>query len=183
MQAETTNYRDFEDGQQSEQDKGLLVRFFMRTNPATEKSMPYVDIKTPGNRGGGYCGPARKDHIKRFPEHYKAFENRMDMPDEGTPVTKWPLISEERAEQLTFQHIKTVEQLALVPDGNLTSLMGGNALKARAIKWLEDNAKVKQAEALKSELEARDKRIEELEARLDRISDDRVTSVPKNGKK
>ena len=73
--------------------------------------------------------------------------------------------------------------MALVPDGNLTGIMGGNALKARAIKWLEDNAKVKQAEALKSELDARDKRIEELEARLDRISDDRVTSVPKNGKK
>jgi hypothetical protein len=169
MQNIEYNHEDFEQTAQSKQDEGLLVKFFMKRKPTTGNMAEYVDIRIPGTRSGGYCGPARVDHVSRFPRHYAAFKNRMEMPSDGTPLIDWPMIGTDRAQELTFHNIKTVEQLASVSDTHSSKFMGMESLKRQAKEWLEDEVEKNKANELKAELAARDEKIAELEAKMEEL--------------
>lgn len=136
----------FEQGN-NEGDKNLLVKFFNKPKENKAKSAEagrpifedtcYVDIRVAGSRNGHVCRPATMRDKQRFPRHYSAFENRHEMPTEGTPLAEWPLMSRSQAEEFAFINVKTVEQLATMPDNNVQKFMGGFALKQKAVEWLE----------------------------------------------
>ena len=190
MQTAEYNHEDFSSNSQSEADKTLLVKFYIKSLPDKEatakearpmfKDVEMVDIKVPGQRDG-VARPATYRDKTRFPRHYEAFKARVELPAEGTPLAEWPAISRSMADQLSFINIKTVEQLADFHDSSMTGVPGAQTLKQKAKDWLEatkDDAILAQ---LRDELTARDtiiegqeknikilmKRLEKLEAAAD----------------
>ena len=166
------NAQDFEQSQQQQMDATLLVKFFEKPVPdqaATKeegrpmfKDVEFIEIRTPGNRDA-VCRPARQRDIDRFPKHYEAYKDRISTDHlEGTPLSEWAPMARSRVEELAFHNVKTVEQLAGMPDSNVSQFMGMNVMKQKAQQWLQQAQDGKASAELHSELEKRDGEIAEL---------------------
>ena len=148
MQTADFNHNDFSNT--AEADKALMVRFFYKNVQNKMESQKqgrpifaektYIEIRIAGQRDAQACRPATHADKQRFAAHLEAFEKRVEPPTEGMPLIEWALMTRTQAEELSFLHIKTVEQLATVKDGNIQNFMGGYELRKKAIKWLETNA-------------------------------------------
>ena len=182
------NAQDFEQSQQSQLDATLLVRFFIKPRPdarATKKEgrpifkdVEFIEIRTPGNRDA-ICRPARNTDINRFPKHYQAYKDRVGTDHlEGTPLGEWPLMARSQVEELAFHNIKTVEQLAGMPDSNVSQFMGMNMIKQKAQQWLKQAEEGKASAELHEELEKRDSEIAELKAAVAALTEAQ-TAAPK----
>lgn len=153
MQTADFNHNDFQQGQESRMDESLFVKFFLRERKDNEKTISegrpiykeveYVEIRVAGKRDAQACRPATHADKQRFPRHYEAFQQRTELPIEGTPLSEWPQISRSQVEELAFLNVKTVEQLLEVSDTNITQLQGGYTLKRRAQEWLESASATK----------------------------------------
>lgn len=143
------NHNDFSN--QSEADKALMVRFFYKERPDNArttlegrpvfKEVVYVEIRVAGQRDVQACRPATVVDKQRFAAHLEAFEKRVEPPIEGMPLKEWPQITRTEAEELTFLHVKTVEQLATMKDSNLQAFRGGYGLRDKAVAWLASTSK------------------------------------------
>ena len=162
---------------QREADKNLLVKFFTKPRQdmaETEKQgrpiykdVEYVDIKIPGNRNSGACRPATQADKQRFPDHYRAFKDRITEDYiEGTLLAEWPLISRSMAQELTFFHVKTVEQLATMADGQAAKFMGLAGIRQKAKTWLEAAKKDKPLWEMDEKIKAQAAEIEDLKQAL-----------------
>ena len=173
------NADNFDTTKQAALDDTLLVKFFtkQRADAAASdaagrpifKDVIYIDIKIPGSNTGGACRPARPGDIARFPRHYAAFKQRMEMPESGTPLSEWPQVTRSLAEELAFYNVKTVEQLANMADVNVSNFMGLAGFKQKAVEWLELVNDQKQADDLQRELSKRDKEIDELRMQIENL--------------
>lgn len=161
--------------------EGLLVKFTMHPIQNYEKSqeagrpifeeIPFVDIRVPGDRSNHQFRPAAEIDLRRWPKHWEAFQNRVEAPSEGTPLEEWPSINKALVEELKFFHIKTIEQLANISDSNAQNFMGMQDLKAKAKAWLAQAGENAEAEALASELTKRDDMIQDLQIKLDALTE------------
>lgn len=177
------NYEDFDQARQKEQDEKLLVKFYLDTTRDKEasekqgravfKEREFVDIRVPGQRGTVVIRPATDRDRARFPRHYAAFKQRVELPMEGTPLKEWPVISRSLAEELAFSGVKTVEQLANVPDHSISAIMGGKGFKAKAQAWLDRAQAEVSLNQMEAELAKRDKLIEEMQAKLSELTADK----------
>lgn len=148
MQTADYDHNDFTNT--AEADKALMVKFFyknVQNKLETQKQgrpvfreKTYIEIRIAGQRDAQACRPATHQDKQRFAAHFEAFEKRMEPPTEGMPLAEWALISRTQAEELSFLHIKTVEQLATVKDSNMQNFMGGYGLREKAVKWLETSS-------------------------------------------
>jgi hypothetical protein len=179
MQTAEFNHQDFEPSAQSKQDENLLVKFFtkqredktasLKEGRPIFKDVEYIDIKVPGQRSGGACRPAQHMDRKRFPRHYAAYQQRKEMPLEGTPLGEWPLMTRTQVEELSFHNVKTVEQLVGMSDGLAANFMGMNGLRQKAKMWLEkteDTARINEIETLKADNEEKAEKILTLESQM-----------------
>jgi len=194
MQALDVDYHDFDSGHQSEADKTLLVKFYHKSVQDFEetsvegrpifKEKEYINIRIPGQQDE-VSRPAKYDDKQRFPRHYSAFQQRMEMPIEGTPLTEWPAITRSLADQLAFQGIKTVEQMSNLNDNNMGSLHGMQTLKQKAKDWLDSTKDDGVLSRLRDELSSRDALIEtqqgQIAIMLSRI--EALEEPPKSSKK
>lgn len=173
MQTADYNHNDFSNT--SEADKALMVRFFYKNvenkmesqaqGRPVFKEKTYIEIRIAGQRDAQACRPVTHNDKQRFAAHFEAFEKRMEPPTEGMPLAEWPQISRSQAEELSFLHIKTVEQLATVKDGNMQNFMGGYALREKAQKWLE----LTNAETVDREKEEMRAELAELKAQMAKL--------------
>ncbi len=175
------NVDDFANAQQRKMDEGLLVRFYPKAMPDNAQTMKQgkpcfkdvdiIEIRVPGQKNF-VARPCREKDIMRFPRHWEAYQTRTknDPLIEGTLLTEWPLVTRSQVEELAFSNVKTVEQLAAMPDSNASQFMGMNNLKQKAIEWLKRAAKGAEAEKLEQELAKRDAEIAELKAAVKTLS-------------
>lgn len=78
--------------------------------------------------------------IKRFPLAWDAFLRDEDLRPEGTPLEDCEAIPKERVPGLKAAQIKTVEELAALPDRSLQRIgLDARALQRAASAWLEEN--------------------------------------------
>lgn len=148
MQQAEFNHNDF--GDTAEADKSLMVKFFykevqnkmesQKQNRPVFREKLYIEIRIAGQRDVQACRPATHADKQRFPRHLDAFERRVEAPTEGMPLVEWPKITRSQAEELSFNNVKTVEQLASMKDSNLAKMMNGYSLRDAAVKWLELNS-------------------------------------------
>lgn len=160
MQTADFNVDSFQQSNQREADKHLLVKFYLAPKKDNARSIEegrpifkdvdFVDIRVPGNRDNVIIRPASRDDINRFPDHYKAYQDRLEVPEEGTPLSEWSGMSRSMAEELSFAHVKTVEQLANMADSQVGKFMGLYSIKDRAKAWLEQAASQKPFMELKA---------------------------------
>ncbi|GAG85839.1 unnamed protein product [marine sediment metagenome] len=166
---------DFRQGNEAKMDDQLMVKFFFKERENKEetlkqgrpifKDVEYIEIRVAGKRDAQACRPATWADKNRFPRHYEAFEKRTEMPEEGTPLTQWPQISRSQVEEFAYMHVKTVEQLVDMSDTNCHKIHGGLLLKRRASEFLEAS----DATALIAEKEALQKRLADMEAKMEAI--------------
>ena len=168
---------------QGNPDDNLFVKFYThpRENQAKSKEegrpifedVPYVEIRSPGDKDNIVRKPVTQKIKERFPRHWQAFEVRSEeILIEGTPLTEWPGVTRSQAEELKFFNVYTVEQLATMADSNVQGRMGMTVLKEKAKAYLEnadENALKQQLADSKKENEDLKGQMAELMARVNEI--------------
>lgn len=128
----------------------------------------YIKIMVP-NAIDGVDRPANENDIKRFPKSYEAYQTGKEPAESGMPVEEWPQITTSEVAMLRALNIKSVEQLAEVPDSGIHRLgPGGHGLKTKAQKYLSSQ----------SEIGTLQSRIKELERKLEK-AETSVSEEPK----
>lgn len=118
--------------------------------------------------------PATDMDKARFHAHFRKFMDRNQEDYDGVsgmPLIEWPGVTRSQAEELRFFNVMTVEHLANMTDGNASKFMGIQALKIKAIKYLE----VSKVEAAAEQLTASAARMETLEQRLEEMAVENAT--------
>lgn len=148
---------------------GLAVQFYSRPMinefQSAQAQRPiyepfdFVKIWTPGNTLNIIDTVVREDHKQRFPLQWQAYQNRsgadIDTRMTGTPVTEWPRITREQAEELRGMKFFTVEAIANASDAQLQGIgmvagMSAFAFRDEAKRFLhvaEAAAKLSEADA------------------------------------
>lgn len=164
---------NFEEAQQSDADKRLLVTFFREAVQSEFKSIeagrPIFDdidmirIMTPGSRDTT-VGIAHYGYQQRFPRQWTQYKQNAEQTGSGTPLSAVPWLTNARVAELAVFHIRTVEQLANMPDNAAQRFMDHHALKQQAAAFLEAAKGAAPMLKLQAELSARDEQIAELRA-------------------
>lgn len=132
--------------QPQQQRDTLAVRFFLKPQKNEKKSRDagrpiyedteQVEIRIPGDRDV-LVRPATAEDKARWDRQYEAFKKNQDQTTaSGMPLGEWPLITGALREELGYFGIKTVEQLAGVPDVQLQRIGPLMALRQKARDWV-----------------------------------------------
>lgn len=77
-------------------------------------------------------------HLGYFEAVFKAFKEGEEVPVSGTPIRSWPQLDPSMAKTLLSLNIRTVEDLATLPDEGLNRIgMHARKLQQQAVAWLE----------------------------------------------
>lgn len=125
----------------------------------------YIKVIVPGDATLMINRPVRETDKSRFPRQYQAFLVGKSQ-QLGTPLKGWPHITPAQADELAFFKILTVEQLAVVSDGNAQKYMGLNELRSKAKNYLEAEKSEAPFQRMNAELAGRDEKISTLQAEL-----------------
>ena len=120
--------------------------------------------------------PKVAEDEKRWPDHWKAYKENTEAPTDGTPIKSFPNLTPADIENLSRQHIRTVEELLEISEPQLQKVLGGRALATRkqATEWLDYRKG-------KTETQQLLRRIEELEKQLGNDTDDVPKRAEGNG--
>lgn len=157
--------------QATDDDKRLFVQFTMESRLDKRASqeagvnkyrdVEFVTIRIPGDKTVSIHRPVSPSDKQRFPLQYAAFKNSVTGEQiVGTPLSLWPGIKPSQVKELEYFNIRTVEQLAAMPDsGGGSGMMGIQAIKQSAKQFIE--ARKSEAPILKmqEELATRDSQI------------------------
>jgi len=134
------------------------------------KQREFIKILIPGDRLNTVVRPVQRtgvlpsDDRMRFAKAYAAFKAKGDAPaHDGTPLSLWPVVPADLAEEFKYLNIFTVEQLADLADTYVSKIPMGHEWKRKAAAFrdaLKDNAQVVK---MQKELEERDNRIDTME--------------------
>ncbi len=162
-------------------DNSLSVRFYMgkkldEAKTAEEgrpiyKQREHVIILVPGDKLSKVDRPVMHSDKIRFPVQYARFKNNVEQEITGTPLAAWPSCTEAQRAELEHFNIRTVEQLANMPDANAQGMMGIITLKNAAKKFIEQARDNAATEKLNKALAERDARMAELLAKLEDATD------------
>jgi hypothetical protein len=82
--------------------------------------------------------PVRDDHRKKYAAQYEAWKKGEEAPLNGIPLKEFPQMTPADIANCHKCHIRTVEELAEFPDGQIERLGGrGYSLKNAAKKFIE----------------------------------------------
>jgi len=171
-----------------EEDKKLLVRFYMHPVQQTAKSIKagrkifkdteYIEILIPGDKHSTIRRQVSNMDRNRFAEAYKRFQMGMSNQTEGTPLSALLWMTEAKIKEYEYFNILTVEQLAQASDGSqAASIMGFPEDKRKANSFMDSanseaplsemRAKLDEREA---QLEMLQKQVQEMNARMEKQS-------------
>lgn len=130
----------------------------------------YVKIRVPGDKLLVQDVPARVDHKKRWPElwqRYAASKSKDGTQASGTPLEMASFLNPALVEELKFQRIRTVEQLAGISDGTLQAMgMGMGAHRDRARAFVEAARGAAPMLQMQAEIKRQQNEMEVLKAQL-----------------
>lgn len=128
---------------------GAFPRFYVDKAPDKARSdadgvprfrdVEMVEITVPGDRLNIVHRIVNDEIRKRWPRAYEAFRQDREAPTDGTPIEQLPGMTASRTEELRYFHVRTIEQLAGMPDDLLKKAapMDGFALREKAARWVE----------------------------------------------
>ena len=124
-----------------------------------------------------------KDKV-RFPKSWEAYQTGKEAAVSGYPVEEWTRLTVSELKVLQACQVKTVEQLAELPDSGLHRLgIGAMEMKMRAQRFIEEGAS---GPELKEKNDLLQNRIEELEATVEDLLkrvEDSLIATPKTKRK
>lgn len=118
--------------------------------------MEFVTIHAPGDRLTLIHRPVTEYDKWRFPVDYANFKKGQSAVLTGTPLSLWPLVMPAQAKELQALGIRTVEQVAALPDTNAPQFRGFYGLKVKAQQFLEQANDTAATTRLQAELDHRD---------------------------
>lgn len=78
-----------------------------------------------------------EEWVNAFHNKYKAWQEGLDAPLNGTSVREWPVLSPAQAENFIALRIPTIEDVAAMTEDAMRHFgMGGRELKEKAIQWM-----------------------------------------------
>jgi hypothetical protein len=169
---------NFDDNQQSDADKRLLVAFFRAAEKNEFKSIEagrpiyeerdLIKIITPGSRDS-FVGDATEQYQTRFPQQWARYKAGKDQNISGTPLNLLPWLSMSQVAEFEAVGCKTVEQLVGMSDALAHKFMGFHGIREKAKQYLDIAAGNAPLIKMQSELEKRDEQIAELKATVDAL--------------
>lgn len=163
---------DFEENQQAEADKRLMVIFYKdvvkNELKSTEAGRPIFDevdlvkIITPGQRDS-FVGDANEHYQQRFPQQWARYKSGRSQELSGTPLNQLPWMSISQIAEFNAVGCHTVEQLVGMSDAVAHKFMGFQNIRQRAELYLEAATAAAPALRLQNELQKRDEQIAELQ--------------------
>lgn len=177
---------NFDDNQQTEADKKLLVAFFKDTIKNETKSIAagrpifdeidLVKIITPGSRDS-FVGDATEQYQQRFKAQWDRYKAGQAQAVSGTPLNQLPWLSVGQIAEFNAVGCQTVEQLVGMSDAMSQKFMGHHAIKQKALAYLDAATSAAPMLKLQSELEKRDEQIKELQSQMAAILEAKKTPV------
>ncbi len=136
-----------------------------------KEQCPFIRIAIPGNPNLTVERPADGKDTMRWPRQWLFFQmqtgkiaNAENVP--GWQLEQWEELGEEQVRQLKFLRFYTVEQIAGANDAQIQGIgMGGQGLREKAKRALAE----RNGAAVNQEVKARDEKIAELEARMEKM--------------
>jgi hypothetical protein len=120
-----------------------------------------------------------------FEQNYKAWQEGQELPEMGTPLKTWPLLSPAKIAMYLQASVRTVEDLAgLTEEGIKNCGMGARMDKQTAANWLETATKGADAgrmSALESENQTLKAQVSELSDTVRQLAE-RLKEQPKRGR-
>jgi hypothetical protein len=166
---------NFDDNQQADADRKLLVAFFKDTVKNEAKSIAagrpifdeidLVKIITPGSRDS-FVGDATEQYQQRFKSQWDRYKAGQAQSVSGTPLNQLPWLSVSQIAEFNAVGCQTVEQLVGMPDAMSQKFMGHHAIKQKALAYLDAATSAAPMLKLQAELEKRDEQIKELQAQM-----------------
>jgi len=166
---------DFDEGQQDEADKRLFVTFFSEAvqneSQTLEQGRPIFDdvdmirIMYPGSKDTT-VGVAHYGYQQRFPKQWAQYKAEQDQTTSGTPLSSVPWLTKAQVAEMLAMNLRSVEQLAGMPDNVAQRFMNHHALKQQAQAYLDAAAGAAPLLKMTAELSKRDEQIAELQAQM-----------------
>jgi hypothetical protein len=166
---------NFEDGQQDEADKRLFVTFFTEAvqneSKTVETGRPIFDdvdmirIMFPGSKDTT-VGTAHYGYQQRFPKQWAQYKAKMDQTTSGTPLSSVTWLTKGQVAEMLAMNIRSVEQLAGMPDSMAQRFLNHHELKRQAQAYLDAAAGAAPLLKMTAELSKRDEQIAELQAQV-----------------
>ncbi len=98
----------------------------------------FVEIIIPGMNKSTVIEPVNEQHVARWPEAYAAWKRGQELPQSGTPLEEWPVLTTATVANLKALNMRTVEDLAGAPDTVLQNIgQGAFDFRRRALAFLE----------------------------------------------
>lgn len=176
--AEIDFMMNFEDNQQAEADKKLLVIFYRGTEKSEYKSaeagrpifdeFDYVKILTPGSKDT-FTGDATLAMQERFPQQWARYKAGQSQEMSGTPLNNLAWLSMAQIAEFNAVGCHTVEHLVGMPDVLSQKFMGHHAIKQKAQQYLDAAASAAPLSKMQAELQKRDDEIAELNRKLNLV--------------
>lgn len=126
-----------------------------RQNKPIFKDQHYARITPPGSRDVQLeklpnwwnkldveyrSGRVLSQWIDKWKSDFKKYEQGLEIPEDGTPIRGWNLISGAQQETLIRMNIRTVDALANIGAEAMAYIgMGAVELKRRAQSWIQQN--------------------------------------------
>jgi hypothetical protein len=172
----------YPDSNSLDDDKRLFVVFSMEARldkraTADEgiqkyRNVEFITIRIPGDKTLAVHRPVLPADRVRFPLQYAAFKNASGDQIVGTPLGLWPGCSPAQAKELEYFNIRTVEQLASMPDGSTgATMMGIQALRQSAKNFVEFARHQAPLVKVQRELESRDNEIAALRSQIQNLTE------------
>jgi len=163
------------------------------------KDVNYVTIVPPGGKSDvvkvadewiQYIKNTSRTDPGRFPPEwtdmyvraYEAWQKGEEIPENGTAIKAWQLLSPAQQEACIRAQLRTVEDLAAAPEEAIAELgMGGRGLVQKAQTWLSTRGDA--GSKLTSQLEAQRVLIEDQAAQIKKMQEQLAALQPKVAQK
>jgi uncharacterized small protein (DUF1192 family) len=116
-----------------------------------------------------------------FEFSFKQWQEENTVPENGTPIKGWALLSPAMQQQVLAANIRTVEDLAVMNESGLARVgMGARDLQRKAAAWLEE---ARSTGAVASKNAAMQMQVEQMQQRIAALEDENKTLAAQSSKK
>lgn len=128
-------------------DKGIRATFYTKPIVLEEESaaagrrickdVVFVEIMTAGNTNSSVDRKATDEDKARFQRQYQAFLSGNSDETFGTPLSEVTWLTKSHVEELAYIKIRTLEELANIPDAACSNMVGLYDLKRKAVAFVQ----------------------------------------------
>lgn len=122
-----------------------------------------VKLLMPGNPYNSPVQKVTERHKAMWPREYEAFKTNQEIAVDGTPLEQWNILSKAQVHELKGMHLRTVEDVARIPDNVLTNIPFGRRIREMAAAYLDDAVATALTSKLSADNDRMQSRVSELE--------------------